>query len=103
MLFNMKNPDNGDFSVIPPIVAKDNSKDSAIIKQRGGINYYAVFEPEQIHILGSKQDIEGFSNWVESGLQPTIDLQSIGVTQQEWSTLTQEEKEMIKQQNTICK
>lgn len=65
MLFNMKNPDNGDFSVIPPIVAKDDSKDSAIIKQKGDINYYAVFEPEQIHILGSKQDIEGFKNWVD--------------------------------------
>jgi len=25
---------------------------------------YAVFEPEQIHILGSKQDIDGFKNWV---------------------------------------
>ena len=24
-----------------------------------------VFEPEQIHILGSKQDIEGFKNWTE--------------------------------------
>jgi len=25
---------------------------------------YAVFEPEQIHILGSKQDVEGFQNFV---------------------------------------
>ena len=27
---------------------------------------YAVFEPEQIHILGGKQDIEGFKNWVDN-------------------------------------
>ena len=27
---------------------------------------YVVFEPEQIHILGSKQDIEGFKNWINN-------------------------------------
>jgi hypothetical protein len=27
---------------------------------------YVVFEPEQIHILGSKQDIEGFKKWIEA-------------------------------------
>ena len=27
---------------------------------------YMVFEPEQIHILGSKQDVEGFKNWVDN-------------------------------------
>lgn len=31
-------------------------------------NEYVVFEPEQIHILGSKQDIEGFKNWINSNL-----------------------------------
>lgn len=30
-----------------------------------------VFEPEQIHILGSKQDIKGFKNWVSSTPQST--------------------------------
>lgn len=29
-------------------------------------NIKIVFEPEQIHILGSKQDIEQFKNWVDS-------------------------------------
>ena len=28
-------------------------------------NVYVVFEPEQIHILGGKQDIEGFKGFVE--------------------------------------
>ncbi len=32
-----------------------------------------VFEPEQIHILGSKQDIKGFKNWVSSTPQSTND------------------------------
>jgi hypothetical protein len=72
MLFDMKNPDFGDFSIIPPIVAKDDSKDSAIIKQRGDIDYYSVFEPEQIHILGSKQDVEGFKEFL-SDTQKTED------------------------------
>ena len=31
-----------------------------------GSNSYVVFEPEQIHILGSKQDIEGFKAFVNS-------------------------------------
>ena len=29
---------------------------------------YAVFNPEQIHILGNKQDIEGFNNWVKEDI-----------------------------------
>lgn len=29
-------------------------------------NEITVFEPEQIHILGSKQDVEGFKNWVDN-------------------------------------
>jgi hypothetical protein len=33
------------------------------------LNEIVVFEPEQIHILGNKQDIEGFKNYVESGKQ----------------------------------
>ncbi|NOJ28737.1 MAG: hypothetical protein DA328_01040, partial [Nitrososphaeraceae archaeon] len=36
-----------------------------------GENQIVVFEPEQIHILGSKQDIEGFKNWVSSTPQST--------------------------------
>ena len=28
-----------------------------------------VFEPEQIHILGSKQDIEGFENFIKTDEQ----------------------------------
>ena len=66
MLFDMKNPDFGDFSIIPPVVAKDETKDSAIIKQRGDINYYSVFEPEQIHILSSKADIQGFKDFLNT-------------------------------------
>ena len=31
-----------------------------------GEQSYMVFEPEQIHILGSQSDIEGFKNWVDN-------------------------------------
>jgi hypothetical protein len=36
-----------------------------------GENQIVVFQPEQIHILGSKQDIKGFKNWVSSTPQST--------------------------------
>ena len=39
-----------------------------------------VFEPEQIHILGSKQDIEGFKEFVNKQPKPTIDYTSLDVT-----------------------
>jgi hypothetical protein len=32
---------------------------------KGKKNWQIVFELEQIHILGSKQDIEGFRQWVK--------------------------------------
>jgi len=51
----------------PRIVKSDkNEYDSVIGKDAGQIegNTIAIFEPEQIHILGNKQDIEGFKNFV---------------------------------------
>jgi hypothetical protein len=33
---------------------------------RGVANTYTVFEPEQIHILGNKQDIAGFKKFVNA-------------------------------------
>lgn len=35
-------------------------------------NIKIVFEPEQIHILGSKQDIEGFREFVKESSKPKI-------------------------------
>jgi hypothetical protein len=55
-----------------------SKRDKAVFKSEGydsGIKYfedpdgefeYVVFEPEQIHILGSKQDIEGFKTFVQT-------------------------------------
>ena len=37
-----------------------------------GENQIVVFEPEQIHILGSKQDIEGFKDYVKSATKAAI-------------------------------
>ncbi|RTK92518.1 MAG: hypothetical protein EKK61_03720 [Rickettsiales bacterium] len=48
--------------------AKKEKNDSVIINNTAdpvpNSDIYAVFEPEQIHILGSKQDIEGFKEFV---------------------------------------
>lgn len=39
-----------------------------------GWNEIVVFEPEQIHILGSKQDMERFKKWTENNPMPTNDI-----------------------------
>ncbi len=49
---------NGD-SIIE--IVRDNNDINSI-----EINQIVVFEPEQIHILGSKQDIEGFNNFIQA-------------------------------------
>jgi len=45
----------------------NNVEDGISGGYRGVANTYTVFEPEQIHILGNKQDIEGFKNFVGTG------------------------------------
>lgn len=51
-----------------------------------GSDEYVVFEPEQIHILGSKQDIEGFKEFIQSKniessrIPLTSDLESLDVS-----------------------
>jgi hypothetical protein len=48
--------------------AKQENKDSVLadfrVSDYMGSKQYVVFEPEQIHILGNKQDVEGFKNFV---------------------------------------
>ena len=46
-----------------------NSKKPA---NRDSADQVVVFEPEQIHILGSKQDIEGFKKFVQSGKSKNV-------------------------------
>ena len=62
---------DGHYFVLPDVL-KDENKDSIILNDYieqdmspGGIDY-VVFEPEQIHILGSKQDIEGFKEFIST-------------------------------------
>ncbi len=38
----------------------------------GRDDQYVVFEPEQIHILGNKQDIEGFKKFVKESSKPNV-------------------------------
>jgi len=38
-----------------------------------------VFDPEQIHILGSKQDIEGFKKFVDTSIQAPVSTVKLGV------------------------
>ena len=38
--------------------------DSIKTEEGGDNNYYILFEPEQTHILGNKQDLEKFTNFI---------------------------------------
>jgi len=40
-------------------------------------NEYVVFEPEQIHILGGKQDIEGFRNYVNNTFNSSQEVEEL--------------------------
>ncbi len=52
-------------------------------------NQYVVFEPEQIHILGGKQDIEGFKNFVNNQpSQPMYSRRNTGTATDEAALLT---------------
>ena len=82
VLFNLTNPDitnklyKGEYKdsvsyikskinegIVDGIIAENTSDKFSDIF--GDYDQYVVFEPNQIHILGSKQDIEGFKNFVE--------------------------------------
>lgn len=64
-------------------------------------NYtFSVFEPEQIHILGSKQDVEGFKEFINNknyNNKNTSDsiFNEYGVTHEEWNNASESEREMI--------
>jgi hypothetical protein len=79
VLLNLKNPYIKQLSPTQPEFANqvtdiqyalENNFDGAIldidegVERSQGVTEYVAFEPEQIHILGSKQDIEGFKAFV---------------------------------------
>lgn len=74
VLINLKKPLDPlfDYSFFP------SSKNDGILSENINdvgfkITQYAVFHPSQIHILGSKQDIEGFKEFVNNNNQKTED------------------------------
>ena len=66
--------------LIDPITVINNDSLIGIDAGQKIGNTIVVFEPEQIHILGSKQDIEGFKNFVEklNSMNENIDKSLIG-------------------------
>lgn len=66
-----------------------------------GVHYnYVVFEPEQIHILASKQDIENFSNFVNNTKKPLQENPDI-VKQKMLDTLSELDIVAMLQENNI--
>jgi hypothetical protein len=90
LLINMQNPKVTDF-VDRKVENYKNTNDGFIIEatqedalqligDRDGYNpenfkkEYVVFEPEQIHILGNKQDIEGFRQYLSKDLSNPLNV-----------------------------
>lgn len=79
VLVNSKNPVEIK-DLIGNRAAKYKSTNDAVIglePDTSGKNI-VVFEPEQIHILGNKQDIEGFKKFVDSNISNTVELDQNG-------------------------
>lgn len=56
--------------------------DSIKTEEGGGNVYYILFNPEQTHILGSKQDIEGFKKYTEKNIKENMS--SFKIFSKEW-------------------
>jgi hypothetical protein len=56
--------------------------DSIKTEEGGGNTYYILFEPEQTHILGSKQDIEEFKKYTEKNIKENMS--SFKIFSKEW-------------------
>jgi len=77
--FNAKNERVFADQVDDVTIALEQGNDSAILDiNEGGLDgespvtEYVVFDPKQIHTLGSKEDIEGFKKYTTVDLDPTI-------------------------------
>jgi len=64
-ILDVKNPKNVSYEEASFIKEKPTENDAYIDNTKDGLNHdeYVVFDPKQIHILGSKADIEGFKKW----------------------------------------
>lgn len=73
---------------IEPVYNTENFTDEDFIKSGDGViapnrnNQIVVFEPEQIHILGNKQDIEGFKSFIKSNLKQ-VEYQQVNLTKKQ--------------------
>lgn len=106
-LLNMSNPkvfdefteDDERTYGISEMYAKNKEKDSIINGTEGKTRTeYIVFEPEQIHILGNKEDVEGFKEFVgqkEQPSEPMMQLEEMPMSTASESTIAKV-KEVLK-------
>ena len=66
MIINKINGSSNKFDILKKILKSFNITGFYYFNENEGGYAYTVFEPEQIHILGSKQDIEGFKDFVKA-------------------------------------
>ena len=89
IILDIKNPKYEDLVHTMNLKKEDN--DSIIGKEYlpvdgyTDINTYVVFESEQIHILGSKQDIENFKKFVEQPINKEIKPNEVEITKSNYT------------------
>lgn len=93
-LLNIKNPKIIETFEEYDNLQKSNKYDSGILEWD---NQYVVFEPEQIHILGSKQDIEGFKEFVNKDATPTTFFKEVDFT----DVTTSKETNIFENSNSV--
>jgi hypothetical protein len=71
---NIKNLSKVNSQIIKNLKRENFDTVKGIEDSSNEIESYAVFEPEQIHILGSRQDIEGFKEFVNTNPQQNTDI-----------------------------
>lgn len=88
ILVDIKNPfiTNKDYDLLTKDEGSQENGYDGIISKDGEIN---VFEPEQIHILGSKQDIDGFKEFINKETQENITLTQ-NISQEKLNSVTEE-------------
>lgn len=62
---NIKNLTKVNSQIIKDLKKEDFDTVKGLEDSSNQVESYVVFEPEQIHVLGSKQDIEKFKNWIK--------------------------------------
>ena len=96
-----KNWGQGDWS---KLISKEKEANAFVYDNKienKGNDSYVVFEPDQIHILGSKQDIEGFKEFVKGQTKTSpfkngkLQVGKFSITEEEFNSMSKDEQDNL--------